>query len=239
MSRSRDPQHLGEAPPRQFFMSLGDLSFWIQSARADSELARLEKTHSTQEAFDIVYEKYGDPWGYLVPKYRYQHLKYLKMMAMLPNTRFTSMLDVGCGIGVFARMLAPHVDSGIGIELSSAAVQHAKHLTDAHPHIEFHQADIFQMEQWDEARFDLIVLADILYYLSPLTDEALERILILVKRLLKPQGTVLLANHFFFDVDPQSRMVRRIHVAFRDTKGLTLQKEERHPFFLSTVLKAD
>ena len=88
--------------PEQFFMSVRDIPFWIQSARADATLARLEHKQGIQSAFNQLYGANADPWGFTNPRYRYQRLKYEKLLSVLPARSYASALDVGCGIGVFA-----------------------------------------------------------------------------------------------------------------------------------------
>lgn len=226
-----------QVPPKQFFMSLQDIRFWIHSAQTDAELARLQKVHSVQQAFDMLYEKDADPWGYLVPRYRYQRLKYAKMLGMIPAREYDSVLDVGCGIGVFARMVAPYAREVLGVELSATAVRRARELSSNHPNVRFEQGSLLDMQGTTENQHDIVILADVLYYLATLSDEDLKSVVALASSLVKPGGILLVANHFFFDLDPQSRMIRRIHQAFQWTPSLTLLQEQRHPFFLASVLQ--
>ncbi len=224
-------------PPRQFFMGCRDLSFWLRSARADQRLAQLQREHSTQKAFDLLYERTPDPWGYLVPHYRYQRLKYEKMLAMLPARPYGGALDVGCGLGVFTRRLAPYVHQAVGAELSGVAVGQARVLSAGCPNLRFEQAGVEEIGICGAERVDLLILADVLYYLCPLSDEKLKSIVAAVERRLQPGGILLLANHFFFGMDAQSRQVRHIHDAFRWAGSLRLLQERWHPFFLVATLQ--
>jgi predicted TPR repeat methyltransferase len=224
-------------PPRQFFMNLYDLQFWYRSAKADSRFAKLCEEHGTERAFDLLYAETNDPWGYLTPQYRYQRLKYDKLMGMLPQRPYASALDVGCGLGVFTRMLAPYVESALGVDISAAAIRQAEQLSQSTPHLRYVQGGIFDLPTLCSQQFDLIAVLDILYYLSPLSEEDLERIVTMLTDLLTPGGLLLLGNHFFFDIDPQSKIVRQIHVAFRQSKALQFQSEQRHPFFLASLFE--
>ncbi|GDX40447.1 hypothetical protein LBMAG21_07390 [Armatimonadota bacterium] len=225
------------SPSPQFFMSLRDLAFWYRSAKADSALSRLQREHGVQEGFDRLYSQSPDPWGYLVPHFRYQRLKYEKSMAMLPARRYSSVLDVGCGLGVFTRMVAPHCDSALGMELSSVAVEQAMRLSENVPNIAFAQGDILQIDSVlrDENAFDLILVADVLYYLALLSDEVLTTVTRSIVQRLPPGGLILLVNHYFFDLDSQSRTVRQIHNAMEASPSLQLVREQRHPFFLASL----
>ncbi len=218
-------------------MNLWDMEFWLQSARSDARLARLQIKHGIQGGFNYLYSEKADPWGYLTRRYRYQRLKYQKMEALLPAKRFASALDIGCGIGVFSRMLAPQCDRVLGVELSQAAVENAAALSNSSPNVAYVQGELFDLPQVASGPYDLIILADVLYYLSPLSDEVLHRVNALIETLLAPGGFLLLANHFFFDLDPQSRVTRQIHASFRWNRRLNLLSEERHPFFLCSLLE--
>ena len=224
-------------PPRQFFMGWRDLSFWLRSARADQRLAQLQREHGTQQAFDLLYKRTPDPWGYLVPHYRYQRLKYDKMLAMLPARPYRCALDVGCGLGVFTRRLAPYVHKAVGTELSIEAVEQARILSAHCPNVCFEQAGVEEINDQGAESVDLLILADVLYYLGPLSDEKLKCLVAAVEQRLQPGGILLLANHFFFGLDAQSRQVRHIHDAFRWAKSLHWLQDQRHPFFLATTLQ--
>ena len=231
-------QYVTPAPPRQFFMCGADLAFWLRSARADARLARMEAQYGTQEAFDRLYTETPDPWGYLNPAFRYQRLKYEKLLALLPARSYDRGLDIGSGLGMFTRMLAPYVEEMVGIELSRVAVEQAERLSTHLPHVRYAQGSLQDVETEGLGQFDLIVLADVVYYLSPLVDEMLASLVTRMAGLLRPGGILLLANHYFFDLDPQSRQVRQIHVAFAQQGVLQLVEEQRHPFFLASVLQS-
>jgi predicted TPR repeat methyltransferase len=218
-------------------MALADIGFWIRSARTDAYLARLQHAHGTEEGLDKLYASRPDPWGYLVPHYRYQRLKYAKLLAALPARPYLSALDIGCGLGVFTRMLSPFVDQVVGMELSGVAVRQAEALSSDYSNVHFAQATLLDLDADQRQPVDLVVLADILYYLSPLSETHLASIVRSVEAVLKPDGILLLANHFFFDLDPQSRLVRQIHRAFQKSHALHLLREERHPFFLVSTFQ--
>ncbi len=231
------PGEKAVAPRYPFFMSLRDLGFWAQSARADAMLARLEREHGTEKAFDLLYSKLPDPWGFNVAGYRYQRLKYEKLLAMLPVRPYESALDIGCGLGLLTRRLAGRADSVLGVELSSVGVENARQLSGEYANITYQQGDVRGLACSLDRQFDLIVLADVLYYLTPLSDETLKSVAEGIGGLLKPGGVLLLANHYFSSLDTQSRQVGQIHACFRWAEGLERVREERHPFFMATVLQ--
>jgi hypothetical protein len=75
----------------------------------------------------------------------------------------------------------------------------------------------------------------VLYYLSRLDDEILKTVIDRISDLLSPGGICLLANHFFFSADPDSRISRNIHNAFKRSPRLAVESEHRRVFFLATL----
>jgi len=221
-------------PPRRFFMTLRDIAFWVRSARADATLARFRTSQEAGPAFDQLYGATHDPFGATLPQFRYQRQKYETLISILPFRPYREVLDVGCGLGVFARCLAPHAEHVLGIDISEEAVRGARHLSREFANIEYRRSDLAQFAG-TPARYDLIVLADTLYYLSPLTDAVVDGIARQMAELLVPGGLLMLVNHFFFAIDPPSRMTRRIHDRFIASPDLALKSEHRRAFYLSSI----
>lgn len=227
-------------PPRarKFFMSLRDISLWVRSARTDARLSRLRREHCAERALDLLYEQLEDPWACTAPHFRYQRLKYDTLLSLLPPRPYRSALDLGCGLGVLTRDLASRAGKVLGLDLSRLAVEQARELSQSFPNVSFEQADVLAIDPSLDGRFDLVVFADTLYYISPLPDELLKRICRRVAALLVPGGVLLLAHHYFCDLDPGSRLSRAIHDAFRWAPELELIREYRKPFYLVSIMQA-
>ncbi|RVT96001.1 class I SAM-dependent methyltransferase [Rhodovarius crocodyli] len=220
------------------FMRLRDIGLFLKSAKTDAAIAKHRETMTQGEAMEAVYAERGDPWASASPRYLYQRRKYEVMAGLLPETRFRSALDIGCGVGGMLRQLSPRADRVTGVDVAPTAIEFARRANADLTNIDYAVHDILSLPaEWDGS-FDLIVVSDVLYYLSPLTDEALKEIGARLARLLAPGGILLLANHYFFQLDPDSRVTRRIHDAMRWQPGLTLISEHRKPFFLASVLRA-
>jgi SAM-dependent methyltransferase len=219
-------------------MSLRDISLWVQSARTDARLSRLRREHGAERAFDLLYEQLQDPWACTAPHFRYQRLKYDTLLSLIPPRAYRSALDLGCGLGVLTRDLASRADQVLGLDLSRLAVELARRLSRSCTTVRFEQADVLAIDPSMDGQFDLIVFADTLYYISPLTDELLRRICQRVAGLLAPGGVLLLAHHYFCQLDPGSRLSRTIHDAFRRAPELKLIREYRKPFYLVSLLEA-
>ncbi len=220
-----------------FFMLPRDIGLFLRSARTDATIAKMRATHGNQAAFDAVYEG-GDPWASADPRYRYQQRKYDVITGLLPNRRFASALDLGTGVGLLARRLATRADHVLGIDISPAAVAQASRAHADVANLRFAQGDILNLPASLDGGFDLLVLADSLYYLPPpLADETLKTLALRLARLLRPGGICLLANHFFSGADADSRLSRRIHQAFAWSPAMHQQAEYRRPFYLVSVLE--
>lgn len=161
------------SPPSSFFMTVRDIAFWFRSARADSRLNRLRDELGVASAFDHLYTSRNDPFGADLPQYRYQRRKYDSLLSMLPRRPYRNALDIGCGLGALTRRLAPFTGHILGMDVSTEAIHQARTLSFAHPNVSYAQGDLLDDSQ-SGASFDLIVLADTLYYIHPLTDERLK-----------------------------------------------------------------
>jgi predicted TPR repeat methyltransferase len=221
-----------------FFMSLRDIGLFLRSARTDAAIAAASPSVGAAAAFDAAYAG-GDPWASGDPRYRYQRRKYEIIAGLLPShRRFAKALDLGSGAGLLARHLAPLAEAVHGIDISANAVAQARSANADLPHLTFSQGDVLDLPDSLDGRFDLVVLADTLYYLPPpLTDATLKTVALRIARLLRPGGVCLLANHFFSGADADSRLSRRIHQAFAWSPAWHTYAEHRRPFYLVSVLE--
>ena len=236
MRTTSEASGLGFDPRQQMFMTLRDIGFWVRSARADARLAHLRRQFGSR-AFDPLYDQIEDPWGACVECYRYQRRKYDILLSLLPARHYANVVDLGCGRGEMTRRLAPYVGEVLGLDLSSSAVEQARRLSSGLPNIRYEWADVLALDPALDGQFDLVVLADTLYYLSPLNDALLKRVCERMAKLLAPAGVLLLVNHFFFGWDPDSRTSRTIHDVLRWWPRLHLHAEHQRPFYLTSILE--
>jgi SAM-dependent methyltransferase len=84
--------------------------------------------------------------------------------------------------------------------------------------------------------FDLVVVADTLYYLPPpLLDSALHSLASKVSQLLTRDGILMIANHYFPLPIAETRLTKRIHAAFASCLKLRLIAEHKRAFFLASI----
>jgi len=226
------------APPSaKFFMTLRDIGMWVRSARADAALTRHAAVSDIAHAFEMLYRANPDPYAAVDPRYRYQARKYATLLSFLPARHYGHVLDLGCGVGALCRALAPYADTINGVDVARAAVEHATNLSRGERNIAFAVGDV---RTFDAAgrRYDLVVIADVLYYALPLDDRpALEAIARRVSACMAPGGLVLLTDHYFFGFDAASRRTRAIHNAFRGAAAFHQLAEHRRCFYLATLLQ--
>lgn len=219
------------------FMRPRDIGLFLRSARTDAAIADLRERLGQRAAFEAVYAK-GDPWASGDSRYLYQRRKYEVLSSLLPPRRFARALDLGSGLGGLARKIAAQSDEVLGLDISHAAVERATALHGDLPNLGFAQGDVLNLPATLDRSFDLVTVADTLYYLPPpLADATLKALATRIARLLRPGGVLLLANHFFFTADPDSRLSLRIHRAFSWSPDLEVVSQHRRPFYLATLLQ--
>ncbi len=196
----------------------------------------MRRNDGARAAFEAVYSESADPWASASHHYRYQSLKYDRMIALLPRRRFDNALDLGCGLGLLSQKLAKRAEHVLGLDIATAAIDRARRSSAAFPNLEFERGDILNLPPTLNGKFDLVVVADVLYYLSPLDEQVLKSVVRRIADLLSPGGICLLANHFFFSADPDSKVSRNIHRSFSDCPRFEVMSEHRRAFFLATLL---
>lgn len=122
--------------------------------------------------FDQLYQRDADPWQ--VHSRWYEQRKQAVLMACLPHRRYARAFETGCGTGALTGALAGRCEALLASDASDTAVriarQHVATLAGTdHVRIE-HQT---LPRDWPVGLFDLIVIAEWAYYLSPPDLEAL------------------------------------------------------------------
>jgi SAM-dependent methyltransferase len=219
-------------------MRPADIGLFLQSARADARIARLRATRGARAAFEDAYAGGADPWASADRRYSYQRWKYEALIGLLPkDRRFARALDLGSGTGTLSLALTAVADHVLGLDIAQAAVDGAAALAGGRPGLTFGQADIASLDPALDGGFDLVVIADTLYYLDHVDDGSLKALVMRIAKLLAPGGLCLVANHYFFAGDRDSRLSRRIHDAFVWSPALDHLATHRRPFFLASLLK--
>ena len=219
------------------FMLPRDIGLFIRSARTEAKIARLRARLGVAGALEAVYAEDLDPWAAAAPEYRYQRRKYEVLASLLPDLRYRRALDLGCGTGLMSRHLAARADSVLGVDIAPSAVATARNAHAGVPNVAFEVHDVMDLPRSFDGTFDLVVVADVLYYVSPLDDAVLDTIVRRIAALLVPGGVCMLVNHYFFRLDPDSRRSRRIHRAFDPSAGFASRVDHWRPFYLVTTCR--
>lgn len=152
------------------------------------EVVVLEDVHDA--ALDELHAAHEDPWD--VSTSWYERRKEALTLAVLPQERYGSVLDIGCSIGVLSQALAQRADRLVAVDSSPRAVQRARERLGASAEVLCLDLPDEWAPQWSaEGGFDLVVLSEVGYFMSP---RALEETWQRVRESLRPGGTVLLAH---------------------------------------------
>ncbi len=143
--------------------------------------------------FDAMYAHTNDPWHLRASWY--EQRKRAVLLASLPLACYDSAYEPGCANGELTLALARRCKQMLATDGSERAVAHAaERLTHAR-HVEVAQA--WLPDDWPDAKFDLVVLSEFLYYLKP---EALDELLVHARASLRP-GATLIACHWRPDIE--------------------------------------
>ncbi|MEV6299966.1 SAM-dependent methyltransferase [Actinoplanes sp. NPDC051861] len=129
--------------------------------RAEGDAAPPETTVSL-DYFTGLYLAKDDPWD-VATKWHNQR-KYAVTLASLPRERYRSCYEPGASIGLFTRMLAPRCDAILATDSVEEAVQQARENVADLPNVTVERAMV--PAEMPDAGFDLVVIGDLLYYLS-------------------------------------------------------------------------
>ncbi|WP_287930111.1 bifunctional PIG-L family deacetylase/class I SAM-dependent methyltransferase [Arthrobacter sp.] len=137
--------------------------------------------------FDAVHASGSEPWS---PGSWYEQRKRSLLLAVLPQVRFESALELGCSTGALTADLALRCAHVLGVDASAEAVATARIRTAALANAGIVEALL--PGDWPEGRFDLFVLSESGYYFS---EAGLGRLLDRVAASTLPGG-VLAACHW-------------------------------------------
>ncbi|SCX50141.1 Nodulation protein S (NodS) [Klenkia marina] len=153
--------------------------------------------------FDDLYAAAEDPWS-LRTRW-YERRKYALTAGVLPRERYAEGLEVGCSVGELTAHLAPRCDRFTAWDASTAAVATA---ATRNPGVAVERR-VVPVDRLPEV--DLLVLSEVLYYLSPADLAAL---LDQVRTAVRPGGT-LLAVHWRHPVADYPQTGDAVHAALR------------------------
>jgi 2-polyprenyl-3-methyl-5-hydroxy-6-metoxy-1,4-benzoquinol methylase len=114
------------------------------------------------EYFDALYTADPDPWKFAASPY--ERDKYTLTLNAMPKSRYRSAIEVGCSIGVLTRSLASRCHTLIAIDAAQTPLLEARRRCADLPGVRFEH--MFVPDQWPDGVFELILLSEVVYYLS-------------------------------------------------------------------------
>jgi predicted TPR repeat methyltransferase len=121
---------------------------------------------------DGLWER-GDPWD--IESSEYERERCAHLLRMLDGKRYARVLEIGCGAGFLTRLLAPHADRVVALDISQTAIDRARGLSAGATGIDWRVANVMDYKPDVDGPWDLIVFSDTMYYLGwlyPLFDVA-------------------------------------------------------------------
>ena len=118
---------------------------------------------------------------------------------MLGGRHFAAGLEVGCSIGVLTNLLAARCKTLLAVDIVEAPLRLARARCADVPQVQFARMQVPQ--EWPDRVFDLVVLSEILYFLSP------DDIAYCARRVAdwtSPNAVVLLVNWLGQSDDPST-----------------------------------
>lgn len=135
--------------------------------------------HTIQADFDRLAHLPDDGWDHNRQYHRF-------LLEHLP-ARCEAALDIGCGTGVFTRLLAERADRVVGLDLSPEMIRLAQERSRAYPNIDFQVANALRW-QCESDRFDCVASIATLHHLP------MAEMLARMKRVLNVNGILLVLD---------------------------------------------
>lgn len=165
------------------------------------------------------------------------HLRLKKLLCKLPISKFTKILDVGCGRGDVTLYLGKNSKEAVGIDYSKEAIKLANSTKENFPlairkKIHYRVMNIKKIS-FPDNYFNVVICVDVLEHLY--RDEA-EQALREIKRVLKKDGVLFLQtgmNKLLYDfvykyyIFPVNRIVTKIDQFVRRINYESLPKDPR------------
>ena len=182
-------------------------------AEGDGGSPRPYAAGDAERLFDAVHARDEDPWQYTSSWY--EHRKRSLTLAALPAGSYTAGLEIGCSIGTLSAELAPRCASFLAVDASSTALDHAARRLAHLPAARTRHLTV--PDQWPDGSFDLIVVSEVGYYLSP---AELAGLFDRIEGALMPGGTLVLC-HWRHPVSGWELDGDAVHAAARRQLGWT------------------
>jgi trans-aconitate methyltransferase len=191
--------------------------------------ARAPEKSVSVDHFDGMYMAKDDPWD-LATKW-HDRRKYAVTVASLPREHYRRCYEPGASVGWLTRLLAARCDEVLATDAIESAVTQGREIVRDLPNVAFERATL--PAEMPEGAFDLVVIGDLLYYLS--ADDMTATIDGLLER-LEPGGD-LVSVHFRDRENGGNYDGFNAHSALARRPGLTHEVHHDDEWFLLDVFR--
>ena len=221
--------HTSEPKPLMNADNLVDSLDYDKTVLDDNSATKRQTSAYSESYFDALYNDNTDPWQYQTRWY--EKRKRDICLAILPQSQYNNAIELGCGNGVLSELLAQRCQALVSIDGNQRAVQLAKERLAELSHVKVIQgvvpnrllnlkeaiieaSPLSNDTPTIEPAFDLIVISEILYYLSP---NDIDTVIAWTQQNLVIGGT-LLCCHWRYAIDgfamTGETVHQRLHHAF-------------------------
>lgn len=163
--------------------------------------------------FEALYAASPDPWN--VRDAWYEQRKRALVLAALPNERYASAFEPGCGNGEMTAALAPRCTRILACDGSASAIAAAHQRVPARAGLAIEQRNL--PHDWPDAIFDLIVVSELAYYLP---SDAWTAMVARIVASLAPGGLLMMC-HARADFDDRVASTDAVHGAIHALPEMT------------------
>jgi trans-aconitate methyltransferase len=150
---------------------------------------REKRTSFAPDYFRGLYAKDPDPWRFATSDY--ERDKYAATIAALGDRSIARAFEVGCSIGILTRQLAARCGTLLAVDVAEEALIQARQNCADFTNVELRKMIIPAEWPAEHEQFDLILLSEVLYFLSP---EDIQRTARKTMESTARGGAVLLVN---------------------------------------------
>ena len=229
--------HTSKPKPSMDNSNLVDSLEYSKTVSADGTATSNQLDAYSESYFDALYNDNTDPWQYQTRWY--EKRKRDMCLAILPQSQYDNGIELGCGNGVFSELLAQRCQALVSIDGNHQAVKLAKERLAELPHVKVIQGVIpnrlltlkdavveayplLNETSTMQEPFNLIVISEILYYLSP---NDIDMVIAWTQQNLAIGGT-LLCCHWRYAIKGFAMTGETVHQRLRLAFNLT--NNEKH-----------
>ncbi|MFC1745497.1 class I SAM-dependent methyltransferase [Candidatus Riflebacteria bacterium] len=123
--------------------------------------------------FDEMYKKFENPWNQMDQSILFNSYSRNTSILNIRKYKIKSVLECGCGLGLFTHMLAQQTGIKVkGIDVSLTAVQKAR---ENFPELDFEVANILEIGKFGD--FEAILFSEITWYILKELKQVFEKML--------------------------------------------------------------